>query len=147
MNRPTTLVSLLLLLAAATAATAGTFTVTLTNGTSFETRYRPTKAAWDDGLVLLHTDRGNQIALLTSEVADVTSSVEESGFGYQLDTTTLFVGWTPNMEDEEGEDEDLGQPAEQQDQGFDAPLQSFTVEQFVNPSSEPAIGVPADTGF
>ena len=51
----------LTLLVAAAAATvhAEYFTVTLTNGTSFQTRYRPAPAEWDDNVVMINTDRGN----------------------------------------------------------------------------------------
>ncbi len=86
----------LLALAAASAAHAAIFTVTLTNGTTFITRYRPVPAEWDENVVMIHTDRGNWIGLRTDEIADVSSQAESSGFGYQLDTTTLFVGWSPN---------------------------------------------------
>ena len=146
MTRRTTPLIALLLLAGAGAAAAGTFTVTLTNGTTFNTRYRPVEAEWDDSIVLIHTDRGNPIALKKDELADVTSSVEESGFGYQVDTTTLFVGWSPlDPVEEEGEE------GSQQDDGrfFEQPVPTFTVEQFINPPTEPGVigGVPADVGF
>jgi hypothetical protein len=147
MNRRTATLIALLLLTGATAAAAGTFTVTLTNGTSFDTRYRPVEAEWDDSIVLLHTDRGNPIALEKGEIADVTSSVEVSGFGYQVDTTTLFVGWSPlEAAEEEGEEGAL-----RDDRRFaePPPQPSFTVEQFINPPTEAGTigGVPADTGF
>ncbi len=100
----------LALVAVATAATAHAeyFTVTLTNGTSFQTRYRPVPAEWDENVVMINTDRGNWIGLYADEVADVTSHAESTGFGYQLDTTTLFVGWAPNIEPEEGEEGEEG---------------------------------------
>ncbi len=140
MKRP--ILSLIFLaLALTTAASAGTFTVTLTNGTTFESRYRPVEAEWDDRIALINTDRGNSIALLKDDIADVTSSVEESGFGYQVNSTTLFLGLSYDEAPTEGEE---GQPQE----AFAEPPPSFTVEQFVNPSTEPmAVGVPADTGF
>ena len=97
----------LLALGTAAAAHAEYFTVTLTNGTSFQTRYRPVPAEWDENVVMINTDRGNWIGLLASEVADVTSHAETTGFGYQLDTTTLFVGWAPSdIDDEEGEEDE-----------------------------------------
>jgi len=145
MKRPTTFFLLLAWLGGATAVMASTFTVTLTNGSTFETRYRPTTADWDENLVLVTTDRGNKIGLLKEEIADVTSSVEESGFGYQLDTSTLFVGWSP-LDDLEAGEEGEGEGGEQQF-GFPEETPSFTVEQFVNPPTSPGIGVPADTGF
>lgn len=131
-------------LAGASAAVAGTFTVTLTNGTSFESRYRPVEVDWDDAVVLIHTDRGNPIALLRDEIADVTSSVEETGFGYQVDTSTLFVGWKPTDEPEEGQEGEGGQ--QQGAAAFPDEPPSFTVEQFINPPTVGGIigGLPAD---
>ncbi len=147
MTRRTTTLFALMLLAGAGLGLAGTFTVTLTNGTTFTTRYRPVEAEWDDRIVLIHTDRGNPIALEKDELADVTSSVEVSGFGYQANTTTLFVGWSPiESAEEEGEEGaasgDGGRFAEP------APA-TFTVEQFINPPTAAGTigGVPADTGF
>ena len=146
MTRRTTSWIALLLLAGAGAATAGTFTVTLTNGTTFDSRYRPVEAEWDDSIVLIHTDRGNPIALKKDELADVTSSVEESGFGYQVDTTTLFVGWSPlDPVEEEGEGEGGRRP----DRGpvFEPPPPDFTLQQFVNPDATGAAPLPAYTGY
>ena len=120
----------LLAMAAAAAAHAEYFTVTLTNGTSFQTRYRPVPAEWDENIVMISTDRGNWIGLLADEVADVTSHAETTGFGYQLDTTTLFVGWAPaDIEDEEGE-EDAG--ALDLEQMFPEEAPPNVLEQFVD---------------
>lgn len=101
---PRLIVLTLLLVAAAATAHAEFFVVTLTNGTTFQTRYRPVPAEWDENLVMISTDRGNWIGLQTEEIADVTSNAESTGFGYQLDATTLFVGWSPNDIDQGGED-------------------------------------------
>ena len=122
------IVSTLLLAAVATATYANTYTVTLTNGTVFETRYKPVPAEWDENVVMINTDRGNWIGLRVDEVADVTSKVESTGFGYQLNTTTLFVGWSPNDIDEPGED---GEPINL-DEMFPEPAASYSVEQFVD---------------
>ncbi len=122
-----------LMVAAAAAAHAEYFTVTLTNGTSFQTRYRPVPAEWDDNVVMINTDRGNWIGLLADEVADVTSHAEATGFGYQLDTTTLFVGWAPNEEiggGEEGEDGEGG--GLDLEAMFPEPEPSGVLEQFVD---------------
>lgn len=89
----------------AASASAVVFTVTLTNGTTFETRERPVIAEWDENYVLLRTDQGNWISLEKAEVADVSTAAEASGFGYQVDATTLYVGFTPgDIEFEDGED-------------------------------------------
>lgn len=126
-----------LLLVGATAADAEAYTVTLTNGTVFETRYEPVPAEWDEDVLLISTDRGNWIGLLREEVADVASVVETSGFGYQLNTTTLFVGWSPNdidAVDENGEPINL-------EEIYPEESQSFTLDQFVDiPSSGAGIG-------
>ncbi len=137
MNRRSALIAalritVLALLMVATAATvhAEYFTVTLTNGTSFQTRYRPVPAEWDENVVMINTDRGNWIGLYADEVADVTSHAEATGFGYQLDTTTLFVGWAPSVEPEEGEEgEDGGLNLEEM---FPEEDTSGVLEQFVD---------------
>jgi hypothetical protein len=79
---------------AASAVHAAAYTVTLSNGTSFETRYRPMTAEWDTNYAMLRTDQGNWIALKKSEIVDVTSAAEMSGFGYQINDTTIFLGWS-----------------------------------------------------
>ena len=148
MNRRIWVLAVLIGLAGAASVMAGTFTVTLTNGTTFESRYRPAEADWDENVVLLATDRGNRIALLKEEIADVTSSVEESGFGYQVDTTTLFIGWSPKLGDEEGEDGEGGEGGDtQSQQNFDAPQPSFSLQQFVNPGQTGPSELPAYTGY
>ena len=99
------MVFLAALLLFAAVAPAKIFTITLTNGTTFESRYRPQEVDWDDSIVIVQTDRGNPIALLKEEVADVSSEAELRGFGYQVDTTTIYLGFSPNdlvSEDAEG---------------------------------------------
>ena len=86
--------SALALLLAATAAHAASYSVTLSNGTSFDTRYKPMTAEWDSNYAMLRTDQGNWIAIKKSEIVDVVSSVNASGFGYQIDDTTVFLGWS-----------------------------------------------------
>ncbi|MCP3957101.1 MAG: hypothetical protein GY719_04550 [bacterium] len=123
----------LIFLAAASAVHAEYFTVTLTNGTSFQTRYRPVPAEWDESVVMISTDTGNWIGLYEDEIADVTSHAEITGFGYQLDTTTLFVGWVPGDELEEEKDES----APNLEEMFPEPEASFSLDQFVDvPGSE-----------
>ena len=131
------MIVLTLLLAAATAAHAEYYTVTLTNGTTFQTRYRPAPAEWDENVVMIHTDRGNWIGLYADEVADVTSHVETTGFGYQLDSTTLFVGWSPNDVDEGGE-EGKGLDLEKM---YPEPEPAAVLEQFVDiPTAGSGVG-------
>ncbi len=129
-----------LLVTVASAAQAELYTVTLTNGTTFETRYKPIPAEWDENVVLINTNRGNQIGLLTEEIADVASHAEVTGFGYQLNTTTLFVGWSPNDIDDVGED---GEPLNLEEM-FPEAAPSFTLDQFVDiPVAGGAIGSQA----
>lgn len=123
---------LALLAFAATTVYADYYTVTLTNGTSFHTRYPPVPAEWDENVVMISTDRGNWIGLYADEIADVVSNAEATGFGYQLDTTTLFVGWSPNdlVEDEEtAQNEDDGLDLEAM---YPEPPPSGVLEQFVD---------------
>ena len=135
-NIPRLLV-LALLLVGASAAHAESYTVTLTNGTVFETRYKPLPAEWDENVLLLSTDRGNWIGLNKEEVADVASVVETSGFGYQLNTTTLFVGWSPN--DIDALDEN-GEPINLEEIYPEAEA-NFTLDQFVNiPTTGAGVG-------
>ena len=119
----------LLALAAASAAHAEFFTVTLTNGTTFQTRYRPVPAEWDENVMMINTDRGNWIGLDQDEIADVTSHAESTGFGYQLDTTTLFVGWTPN---DQGDEPEEGEDQLNLEEMFPEEEAGFSLEQFVD---------------
>lgn len=123
----------LLAMAVAGTAYAEYYTVTLTNGTSFQTRYRPVPADWDENVVMINTDRGNWIGLRVDEIADVSSHAESTGFGYQLNSTTLFVGWSPNDVYDEGEEGGEG-AAEglNLEEMFPEPAPSNVLEQFVD---------------
>lgn len=140
--------SALLLLSMAAVVGAGTYTVTLKNGTTFETRYKPVNAEWDDGIMMIGTDQGNWIALAKDDVTEVTSSVEESGFGYQLDTTTIFMGWSPNEDpaadgsDGGGEGGASGEGNSVNDALPDPYAQpEFTLEQFIDvPTAGTGVG-------
>ncbi len=134
----------LLLLAIATSAHAVFFTVTLKNGTTFDIRYHPVKADWDPRYTMFMTDQGNWIAVKNSEIADVVSHAEESGYGYQLNTTTLFLGWSPNdlVEDETDEDGNVTSTS-RYEVGADAGGPDYSIDQFLN---IPVVGSPTDTG-
>jgi hypothetical protein len=124
-----------LILSMAAVASAGTYTLTLKNGTTFETRYKPVTAEWDDSIMMIGTDQGNWIALRKDDVTEVISSVEESGFGYQLNTTTVFMGWSPNEDPaaDGGDGGEGGEGASVNDALPDPNAQpDFTLEQFVN---------------
>lgn len=129
-------------------AAAASFTVTLSNGTSFMTRERPVVADWDDAVVLIRTDQGNWIALQKDEIVDVASQAEISGFGYQVDTKTLFLGWSPNdiLDEGDGDGEEGGEGGEdrpyyENEELYDAPQGGGVLEQFVDvPGAGETIG-------
>jgi len=125
----------ILILSMAAVASAGTYTLTLKNGTTFETRYKPVNAEWDDSIMMVSTDQGNWIALRKDEVTEVTSSIAESGFGYQLNTTTIFMGWSPN-EDPAADGSDGGEGGEGGSINDALPdpyaQPEFTLEQFID---------------
>ncbi len=151
--RKSSLAAFALLLAASTAQ-AATYTVTLTNGTSFETRYRPMTAEWDTNIAMLRTDQGNWIALKKSEIVDVASAADISGFGFQIDETTIFLGWsateglvaddgtgnapTGGAPAANGSSPGSGAPAGQATSGGSQGVGGFTMQQFV---SVPTSGV------
>ena len=95
----TCVVALLLLLVGAFAAlpvSAAVYTVTMKNGTTFDTRYQPEEASWDSQKVVLLTEFGNRIALPAAEIDSVTVDSESRGFGHQMNSTTMALGWAPN---------------------------------------------------
>lgn len=115
-------------------AMAEVFTVHLKNGNSFDTRYKPRIADWDENKIVLLTDIGNRITLHRDDVVDITHDIDVRGFGTVINTTTIVLGWAPN-------DAPVDQPVDpaqewaQYLQQLNQP-QSFNVEQFV--SSEQA---------
>lgn len=133
--------ALVLSLLTAGSSLAASFTVTLANGTSFQTRDRPVLADWDETVALILTDQGNWIALPKDEIVDVSSQAEISGFGYQVDTSTLFLGWSPNdlLDDDTDEDGEGGggddgdaRPYYENEDLYDSPSSSFGLDQFVD---------------
>ncbi|MCP4659398.1 MAG: hypothetical protein GY856_28645 [bacterium] len=132
----------LVLFAVSTSVGAGYFTVTLRNGTTFDTRQQPVEAEWDPNVSMFLTDQGNWIALANDEIVDVVSAAEESGFGYQLDTTTILLGWSPNdlIDPEGGED---GEGAPRYDVPEDTRGTGYSIDQFLN---IPVAGAPSSAG-
>jgi hypothetical protein len=53
------------------------------------------------------TNQGNWIAAKNDDILDVVSHAEENDYGYQLNTTTLYLGWSPNDLVEENEDGEI----------------------------------------
>ena len=90
------LVLALLATAAAAPVSAALFVVTLTNGTTFSSRYKPLDADWDAGKIVLLDEAGNLISLSKSEIDGIESDVDSKGFGHMLDDTTMAFGWAPN---------------------------------------------------
>lgn len=85
-----------LALAVAVPASATVYTIHLQNGTTFETRYQPEDAPWDANKIVFTNEWGNLMALPRDLIVRIESAVEASGFGHQLDTTTVALGWAPN---------------------------------------------------
>ena len=79
-----------------TPVAANVFTVHLTNGATFETRYQPKLAAGDSNKVLFVTDVGNRIYLHVDDISEITHSSDVQGFGTMINTTTIALGWAPN---------------------------------------------------
>ena len=124
-------------LAFATTAGAAIYTVTLSSGSTFDTRYEPQKASWDATKLVLMTEFGNQIALDSAEVQSVTVDTETRGFGHQLDATTIALGWAPNDAIDPGSDEGKAFLAAEEAAalaGANAPP-VYNQQQFVEPSA------------
>lgn len=146
-------VSLFALLAlglAALPAAAEVYHVNLTNGAEFESRYPPEEASWDANTLLFITETGNWIGVPRAQIESVKAEVETRGHGTRLNSTTIYMGRAPNINqtpEQEASAQDrqlqyLQQLVEQQGQ-----QQDFTVEQFVEPSEAgKAGGLPAGYG-
>jgi len=136
--------ALVLATAAAPSALAASYIVKLNSGDTFETRYQPETASWDDGMVLLLTEFGNWIALESADIAEVTTDLESRGFGKVIDTKTVSLGILPN---------DAADPSQQEPPSQAEILQQFlaqqqanqpdyTVQQFVEPGATGTGGLP-----
>lgn len=140
-------IAFILLVFLATCAQATFYTVTLKNGTTFETRYRPIAAEWDSTVSMLITDKGNWIALANEDIADVVSVYEENGFGYQLDVSTRYVGWSPNDLVNDKVDEE-GNVIEESDYDPDADVgdDTYSIDQFLSIPLAGGSGDPSAAG-
>jgi hypothetical protein len=116
-------------------AIAETYYLTLHNGNTFETRYRPQIASWDENKVMLITSMGNRISLNRSDIAQVQAESELRGYGTVIGTNTIALGPAPN---------DAALPEEAQDpqarlmswiDGMNSQNQrpDYSVQQFVEP--------------
>jgi len=100
------LVGAALFLLASAPLSAAVYTIHLVNGGQFETRYEPFDAPWDGAKIVFFDEWGVLVALQKSDIAKIESDVEASGFGHQLDDTTIAVGWAPNDAPLPGTEED-----------------------------------------
>ncbi len=87
------LISSLFTLLAVGPLAADLFTVTLTSGSTFVTRYEPYQSDWQEDKILLLTEFGNWISLPKEAVVSVTSDTESKGFGTRIDSQTIALGW------------------------------------------------------
>lgn len=139
LRRPIALLAVLTLIATFPAA-AEVFFVKLKNGNTFETRYRPQLAGWDENKVVFLTEVGNRISLMKDDIVEITSDTEVKGFGTVIDTTTIVIGWAPN---DSPSGEEPVDPNTQWMQYLDRMQQdrpNFNVEQFVEPEEAGASG-------
>jgi hypothetical protein len=116
-------------------AIAEIYYLTLKNGNTFETRYRPQIASWDENKVMLITSMGNRISLNRSDIAEVESHSQIHGYGTVIGNNTIALGIAPN---------DAALPEEAQDpqarlmswiDGMNTQNQrpDYSVQQFVDP--------------
>jgi hypothetical protein len=77
-------------------AIAEVYYLTLKNGNTFATRYRPQIASWDENKVMLITSMGNRISLNRSDIAEVKADSEMRGFGTVIGNNTIALGPAPN---------------------------------------------------
>jgi hypothetical protein len=116
-------------------AIAEIYYLTLKNGNTYETRYRPQIASWDENKVLLITSMGNRISLNRSDIAEVESHSQIHGYGTVIGNNTIALGIAPN---------DAALPEEAQDpqarlmswiDGMNSQNQrpDYSVQQFVDP--------------
>ena len=139
-TRPVSLALLLLatVLLAGSPLMADVYSVTLDDGKVFLTRYQPREASFDSSLVTFLDDQGNSIAIPRDKIASVTSETETKGYGLRINTTTLLLGYTANN-------------GVVENQVFVNGLQSFDIQQFVEPSQAgggiPVFGVQNNGSF
>ena len=122
-------------------AAAEVYTIRLTSGSTFESRYQPKQAAWDSSLVTFVDETGTEIALPQAAIADVVAQSEQNGYGRVLNTTTVDLGFMPNDLDQS--QQVMAQVAALNPQGG-AGIPNAGAQQFVEPN---AIGGGIPMGF
>lgn len=141
---PIALAVLLVAALAAAPAFGASYTVHLTNGESYESRYPPEEANWNPDVFLLHTATGNWIGIERGQIARIESETDVRGYGRRIDATTVYMGRLANAAPQPGEEGQQQDPQlallqaiyDQQQQE-----QSHTIEQFVDPS-DTGRGIP-----
>ena len=53
-------------------------------------------APWDANKIVFTNEWGNLMSLAKADVDRIGTDIEASGFGHQLDSTTIALGWAPN---------------------------------------------------
>lgn len=144
-------VTSLLVLVAVSPLAADVFTVTLTSGSTFITRYQPHQSETQENKVLLMTEFGNWIFLPKDAIVSVTSDTESKGFGTVLDSQTIALGWvppsvgTPDSADGGGAAGELDPTTRlinfMREQNAPAPAQNYSNELVVEPSQSSGIPV------
>ena len=124
---------------------ADVFTVTMTSGGTFASRYQPHQSDTEEGKVLLLTEYGNWISLPKEAIVSVVSNTEAKGFGTVLDSQTIALGWIPPSSKSAIEDEAEVDATTQlinfmREQNTTAPAPVFTNELVVEPSQ--STGIP-----
>lgn len=137
-------VVLLLALSGAGVAGAEVYTITLHNGNTFLSKYRPVDASYNPNYIVFMTDVGNTVSLSKDDVADIVSETEARGFGVVIDTTTVLIGELPN--DAPTEEQALeAMEARQAQTGFRLPRGgALSASQFDEP---PTVGGTASGGL
>lgn len=127
---------------------AETYTVTLANGKTIESRYQPQEASWNSDMVMILTDQGNWIALSRDQIAEVVSETEARGFGKRIDTHTVDLGLAPNDAPVPEEEDQFTQQLNRLQQVLQGGQQqrSYDIEQFVSPNEVGAGGLPVGYG-
>ncbi len=119
---------------------AAVYTIHLKNGNSFESRYKPRIAGWDENKIMVTTTVGNKITLLRDDIVDITTDTESQGYGTVLDTTTIVLGWAPNDAPQPGDetvDPGVAMLKALQERGG---RPDYSVQQFVEPSQAGSSG-------
>jgi hypothetical protein len=142
-----TLVLMVVLALAATGlASAEAYRVALHNGNEFVSPYRPAPAEYDETQMLIMTDQGNLIAIDEADIASITHDLEAKGFGRVIDTHTIEVGWSANLNPTaaEGTEEiplQLQMMQMMQQMNTPQPMPTFNTPQFAEPNAGGGIPV------